>query len=565
MPPELKAVTCKVIAHAAPTDADKALLAADYDRAATLYQAQIAAAKGNPDLTAVSTAGLVHALLRAQKLTSAAEAVKTSLALDPDSPALLTLRGEVELRQGLPWIAAATVEQSFKLDPCNPRTRLLFSHVARLSSLYATSYDQLMTAHRIDPEDPEIRSAWINTLPRRQRILELEAYLAAPTGEDADSMRRRRTYLDHLRRQSADPHPPCRLVSTQPTTEIPFTQLMRDATHIRAFGLDVKLNDKAAKMQIDTGAGGLLISRAVADRAGLKPFTQTEMNGIGDQGQRSGYTALVDSIRIGNLEFQNCSVEVLDSRNALSETDGLIGMDVFQQFLVTLDYPMRKLVLGPLPPRPGQAAPPAPALKTNTSETEESASADAARPDAARPDATTPESTRSDTVTSAPPQPAPDSPKPRPNHGPWDRYIAPEMKDYSAVYRVGHQLMLPAALNKKSLKLFIMDTGSWSTTISPDAAREVTKVHTNDNMHIRGINGKVENVYEADDVTFTFAHISQRVFEVPSFDTLNISRNIGMDISGFIGASTLKLLTIHIDYRDGLVKFDYDANRGYQQ
>jgi hypothetical protein len=34
-----------------------------------------------------------------------------------------------------------------------------------------------------------------------------------------------------------------------------------------------------------------------------------------------------------------------------------------------------------------------------------------------------------------------------------------------------------------------------------------------------------------------------------------------MEISGFLGANTLDLLTIHIDYRDGLVKFDYDPKR----
>jgi hypothetical protein len=37
-----------------------------------------------------------------------------------------------------------------------------------------------------------------------------------------------------------------------------------------------------------------------------------------------------------------------------------------------------------------------------------------------------------------------------------------------------------------------------------------------------------------------------------------------MEISGLLGATTLDLLTIHIDYRDGLVKFDYDPNRGYR-
>jgi hypothetical protein len=36
-----------------------------------------------------------------------------------------------------------------------------------------------------------------------------------------------------------------------------------------------------------------------------------------------------------------------------------------------------------------------------------------------------------------------------------------------------------------------------------------------------------------------------------------------MEISGFLGANTLNQMTIHIDYRDGLVKFEYDPKRGY--
>jgi len=51
---------------------------------------------------------------------------------------------------------------------------------------------------------------------------------------------------------------------------------------------------------------------------------------------------------------------------------------------------------------------------------------------------------------------------------------------------------------------------------------------------------------------------------VVSFDTSRISRGTGMEISGLIGATALNLLTIHIDYRDGLLKFDYDPSRGYK-
>jgi len=49
----------------------------------------------------------------------------------------------------------------------------------------------------------------------------------------------------------------------------------------------------------------------------------------------------------------------------MEDQDGLIGMDVFSRFLVTLDYPMRKLGLSPLPPRPGDAASPSSSLKTS--------------------------------------------------------------------------------------------------------------------------------------------------------------------------------------------------------
>ena len=47
-------------------------------------------------------------------------------------------------------------------------------------------------------------------------------------------------------------------------------------------------------------------------------------------------------------------------------------MDVFSRFLVTLDYPMRKLLLAPLPPRPNETSGLKPTLETrgNTNEDE---------------------------------------------------------------------------------------------------------------------------------------------------------------------------------------------------
>ena len=108
-----------------------------------------------------------------------------------------------------------------------------------------------------------------------------------------------------------------------------------------------------------------------------------------------------------------------------------------------------------------------------------------------------------------------------------------------------------------------MDTGAFATTISPEAAREVTKLHNDSFDRVEGISGRVDKVYSAEEVTFHFAHLVEKAPDVVAFDTSRISKQTNMEISGFIGANTLGLLTIHIDYRDGLVKFDYDPSRGF--
>lgn len=167
-------------------------------------------------------------------------------------------------------------------------------------------------------------------------------------------------------------------------------------------------------------------------------------------------------------------------------------MNVFSQFLVTLNYPMRKLLLGPLPPRPGESHSATPGLTTNDAEQNnpsESASAQSAA--LGKPEA----------------------------QGPYDRYIAPEMRDYTPIYRVGHALLLPAMLNGKTQRLFILDTGAWTTFISPEAAREVTTLRPDDRYHPTGLNGAVGKVYSAGEITFSFAHVSQKEKDVLSIDT----------------------------------------------
>ncbi len=527
------AAECSIASPHPLTEEQQAIIAGKLPRAEELYRQKIVQQPKDAELIA----GLARTLLAEQKVDEAESNIKAALATAPQSVELLTAQAEVQYRQGLPWDEEKTLQAAQQADPCYPHVHLALARYYQFNSYYASSVREIKVAHQLDPYDPEIRRAWIPAMPLQQRIDELKAYLAA-SDTDVDSLRRAQFELTRLENRLDNRSRACQPASPVAATEIPFTPILIDATRIRGWGLDVYFNDHRSRLQVDTGASGLNVSRPVAERAGLRPIMRSEFSGVGDRGAQSGYLAYADSIKIGGLEFRNCLVEVSD-RRSIVDTDGLIGTDVFSSFLVTLDFPWHKLTLGPLPPYPG--AVPAPA----TLNTEQDSSAESS--EAAPTGGTT-----QDTKTN------PDS------AGSHDRYIAPEMKTWTSVYRVAHQMIVPTALNQKRLRLFIIDTGAQNTSISPSAAREVTGVHSDPRAMVHGVSGSVGSVYSGDRIVFRFAHLQQEKDNVLSFDTSSISKNTGTEISGFIGFDLLGLLVVQIDYRDGLMNFQYSADRGYQ-
>jgi predicted aspartyl protease len=512
------------------SEADKAYLHGDYDHAVELYRAQL---QKRPD-DAELVIKLARVQLKQQKVSDADKIIHNALDKTPKSVGLLTALGEIQYREGTPWLALQTSQDALKVDPCYGRLHLLNARLSYLNSDYAMAEKQIVAAHALDPFDPEIQLEWLDSLPLKQRATQLESYLLKDTGRDAESTKNLHTYLENIKKEIAQPRKVCQLVSDTKTATIPFAMMMEDSTRLKAFGLDVMFNNKRARLQVDTGAGGLVVSRSVAQRAGLKLVNKSKSWGIGDEGNVDAYTAFAEHIKIGSLEFQDCEVEVIDKEN-MSETDGLIGMDVFSKFLVTLDYPMRKVTLGPLPPRPDEAVA-NPTLETsNTSNRVDN------------------ESSTPDEVSGSNGQRA----------KPHDRYVDPSMETWTPVYRIGHILLIPTQLNNSKVKTFILDTGAFSTTITTTAAREVTKLSADDRWEITGVSGKVKKVYRAERITFRFANVSQEIRDVFSLDSPQTSKNLDMEVSGFIGATALIQMTVSIEYRDGLVKFSYDPKRGF--
>jgi len=467
----------------------------------------------NDPQSAPAYVGLFRVLMRQTRMADATSALTKAVELAPKSDAVRTAQGELHFRQGKLGEAEADFTPLVTARTTEARAYLGLGKIYWATAHYQHGKLMLDKAHDRDPNDPDIRKYWLFTLTRKERIQELKSYLSDPHGDDEDEREHLETSLTEMKEEEDESSGGCRLVGTLTETRIPMERLLYGAELVRGYGLQVQLNDAKAKLLLDSGASGILVSRKVAARVGIEPLAKSDVHGIGDKGAVASFIGVVKSIKIGNLEFQGCHVEVMD-RSSVADEEGLIGSDVFSHFLVNINFPDAKLELSPLPPLP----PPSASEKALTEK----------YPKIARFR---------------------------------DGFIPPELKTFTPIYRFGHMLLISTRINDLPSKLFLIDTGAFSDTISPQAAREVTKVRSDSDYQVKGLNGKVNDVFTADKLTLTFSHFHQPARDVVAFDTSGISNGAGTEISGTLGFAMLYQMQLKIDYRDDLVDFVYEPNR----
>jgi tetratricopeptide (TPR) repeat protein len=486
----------------------------DFRGAITKYKNLLQEKPTSPD----GWAGLIRSYLKNKDVGLAAQSAEQALAVS-DAPRIRVARAEVLFRQG--EILRAEKEWVGVVNSGYPEARayLGLARARRANAMYNGAEKMINQAHGLTPTDPDIKELWLTTLPRAQRIEQLKRFLAEEPILDASQRAEISSSLDFLDDWSKQKEHQCRLVSKVTVTETPLV-LLKGPQHIRGYGLSVALNGHGDVLLLDTGASGIVVGRRVAEQAGISNVIRTRLRGIGGSGLTGGSVGFAESIRIGEMEFQNCPIKITDTYLA-ADGDGLIGADVFDEFLVDINFPDEKLKLSELPKRPGEREREV-GLTNGYNDSEDK------------------------------------QPGENPAH---DRYIAPEMQSFTRIFRFGHLLLVPTSIGDVPPKLFLLDTGMLNNTISPSAAEEVTKVRRNPNIIVSGISGTVDDVYTANKAVLRFGHFSEKNQQMIGFDTTSLSDSAGTEISGFLGFSTLRMLDIKIDYRDGLVDFSYDAKK----
>ncbi|MGA7414846.1 MAG: hypothetical protein WBW33_30535, partial [Bryobacteraceae bacterium] len=82
-------------------------------------------------------------------------------------------------------------------------------------------------------------------------------------------------------------------------------------------------------------------------------------------------------------------------------------------------------------------------------------------------------------------------------------------------------------------------------------------ISANEYMHVKGVSGESRHVFEADKAEIQFATFRQRNLGMTVVDLNNSGKRETVRMSGILGLPVLSMFRLSLDYRNGLVKFDY--------
>ncbi len=468
----------------------------DYETALPLLEAAVAKDPKAPALRAA----LLSAFVYEGKVDKASDAADADAAEFPDSPEVIAARGEFAFYMGDMPEAEKLFKSAVKLKNSTPRAHFGLYRLLHAASMYRTARLLLMSAHEIDPEDALITRAWLPYLvPEKRKELE-PAFIAAhpwfykhlerdrDTGAQVEQALNKRKIFERDGERTE--------------TTLHLIPIMYSATRIRGIGLPFRMNGgRPLRMLLDTGASGILVKQSAVDKAELDHLGSDEAWGAGDAGPRKVFGSIADTCEIGTLKFKTCLIRATEGKQRVAgDEDGLIGADVFSDYIIQIDFQKAQLHLTPQPVR-------------------------------------------------------------EPNPQGYDRAIGPEEKDFTPVFRNGHRLFVSTVLNGKSRGLFLIDTGAGLSTVDSTFARLSTKIHGNDYMHVRGLSGQVKEVFQADKAVIDFAGYRQSNLGLTAFNLNNSPEHEDMRMAGVLGFPILTLFRLTLDYRNSCVKFDYIYRR----
>jgi hypothetical protein len=142
-------------------------------------------------------------------------------------------------------------------------------------------------------------------------------------------------------------HPPQPRATWSFANALPFPFTVTD----KRFIVDAKVNGVAGRFVVDTGADGIVLTRAFAARAHVKQFASGAASGIG--GDTKTDVDTIDTLEVGGNTLANVVAYAQDQQPDDQAPDGLMGFDLFGGAIVKLDTAAQRMTIAD----PSTAAP----------------------------------------------------------------------------------------------------------------------------------------------------------------------------------------------------------------
>ncbi len=396
-------------------------------------------------------------------------------------PAGLAALTRVDFDTALPILQQAAQSQSTKAG-----AHLALGRLHRLAFDRVSALKHFSEAFAASPDDAEVLATYAAATPDRSLELALLRRLVDLHGPDAACLRRI-ALLKQLGGRTVN-----RLKT--PYTGYRLRMPVAYSRESRAAGwlVSVELNGShPLRLMLDTGARGLLVTPSAARSAKLERLGETEVGGFGTGGARRAELLLAESMRIGELAFANVMVAAAN-HDFPAELDGLIGLDLFRQFRITLDGKSSLLRLTPFPDA-------------------EPADGEGERP--------------------------------------WPRYEtgASGLRSGRTLLQSRHLLIAPVQLEAGPLAHFVLDSGAAYSMVQTQEPAVVMR-----QVSLQGLSGftSADEVLRPMRIEFPGGRRAL-LREAIATDLSPVSESFGVQIDGFVGFPMLRRLVTTIDLRSG--------------
>lgn len=443
----------------------------------------------------------VRALIADKRPAEAKLEAESGVLKWPDAAPVMTARGMVHFRFGEMVEAERTFRTAFSGAQGFPYARVGMGAMFQAMSMEESARTMTEMAIREAPDDPALMLQMAEGARDREAHL---GWLLKAHARMEPSTEAAKDLAAHIEAdQAMGDRTGSRLTSPYGNYEIPLLDALKDYDLRKYVRVSINGN-KPVRMLLDSGASGITLAESYAKKFGLEQLNlknSEELRGIGDKKPLPLFQYRADSLQAGDVTYANRIVSAARRLTTDGEA-GVIGTDVFDDFVITMDFPRRKLHL------------------------------------------------RSYVGESKPPGDRP------------IEVAAPPPEGFFRFYRFRHLLLIPVFVGRERKRgLFLIDTGAASVLLSYEFGKEnLFKVKKSD-AKLSGAQGTVDRAYTAENIELTFGGFKYPSSTLWSFETKKLNDSIGTEMSGILGMPVLAQLEVTIDYRRGAARFLYKGGK----